>query len=83
MAILLATATFTGGQPLDGDFPYVDVTWATPYSAVGAYRVFAGVGVTDSNGAIVINLKSKSTTGVRVLASDQFTGSVELIAMDT
>ena len=82
MATQSVTATFTGAQSLDGDFPYVDITWTSAYASVGVYRIFAGTAITDANGVIVVNLKNKSTTGVRVLASDQFTGSVELTAVD-
>ena len=82
MAIQTQTATFTGAQPLDGDLPYIDVTWPTAYASASAYRVVCGAVVADALGTIAINLKSKAGATVRVTASDQFTGSVELISFD-
>ena len=82
MAIQSAQATFNGAQPLDGDTPYVDITWTSAYTTTTAYRVAHGVNVTDSGGPIAVNFKTKTTTGIRVLVSDQFTGTVEIVAYD-
>lgn len=82
MAIQTTTATFNGAQSLDGVLPFVDVTWPVSYSSSGSYRVSLGVNITDGGGVIVISFKSKTASGLRVLASDQFTGTVELVAYD-
>jgi hypothetical protein len=80
MALQTATATFNGAQSLDGDLPYIDVTWPTAYSSSSVYRV--ALGVNTSDGPLAIMFKSKTASGVRVLASDQFSGTVELVAYD-
>lgn len=82
MAIQTATAAFTGAQSLDGDLPYVDVTWPTAYVSATVYRVVCGPVVTDALGTIAINLKNKAGATVRVTASGQFTGTVELVSFD-
>lgn len=82
MAIQSAQATFNAAQPLDGDLPYIDVTWTSAFTTTASYRVALGVNVSDGAGPIAINFKTKTTTGIRVLASDQFTGTVELVAYD-
>jgi hypothetical protein len=82
MAINPITATFNGAQPLDGDFPYVDITWPTAYASASAYRIAFGANLTDGNGALSIFFKNKAGSGVRVCATDQFTGTVELTPYD-
>lgn len=82
MATQSITATFTGAQPLDGDVPYIDVTWPSAYPSASVYRISAGAIVTDGNGTMTVCLKSKTATGVRVFAADQFVGTVELLAFD-
>lgn len=82
MAVQTATATFNGAQPLSGGLPYVDVTWTTAYSSASAYRISEGVNITDSDGPISVIHGSKTASGVRVFASAQFSGTVELIAVD-
>lgn len=82
MATQTATATFNGAQPLDGDLPFIDITWGTAYASAAAYQIAKGEVVTDGSGPIVANFKTKTATGVRVTVSDQFTGTVELTAVD-
>lgn len=82
MAVQTQTATFNGAQPLSGGLPYVDVTWTTAYANSSAYRVSEGVNVSDGAGPVAIVFGSKTGAGVRVFASMQFTGTVELIAFD-
>jgi hypothetical protein len=82
VAIQTATATFTGAQLLDGDLPYIDIVWTTTYASPASYRVVCGPVITDSLGTIAINLKNKYSNAVRVTASDQFVGTVELISFD-
>lgn len=82
MAIQTATATFNGAQPLDGDQPYVDLTWPTAYASASVYRLGDGPNVTDGNGGVSVNFKNKTGSGVRVIVSDQFVGTVEVTAYD-
>ena len=79
-SVQVGAATFNGANSLDGDYPYADVTWVTPYASAAAYRIaIAGI-VNDGGGMISVNLKSKTASGVRVYVSAQFTGVVELHA---
>lgn len=80
MSVQNATATFNGAQSLDGDYPYVDITWPVAYDLAADYVVLDGVLATLP---VTCWLKSGSQTasGVRVLAIDQFTGSVVLTAV--
>lgn len=84
MATQTTIATFTGAEPLDGDFPYVDLTFGTAYASAAAYQAFPGVAVSDGSGAIVAWIKASSVTasGLRVLVSEQFTGTVAVITSD-
>lgn len=86
MAVTPQTAaTFNGAQPLDGDNPYVDVTLSAAYSSASAYGVQLSINLTDaSSGIPTISIKasSKSTTGFRILASDQWSGTVEITTWD-
>lgn len=74
-AIYTRTATFDGTQPLDGDQPYVDVSWPS-LGTLANVRIGTGVQVDDGNGQIGANHKSLTLTGCRVLASAHFTGKV-------
>ncbi len=74
------TATFNGAQSLDGDYPYVDITWTTAFSSAGAYIIV------DGPSAVLpvvcwVKSGSKTASGCRVLAADQFTGDFVLIAV--
>lgn len=80
MAFQTAFATFNSAQPLDGDYPYIDVTWSVPYASSSSYRVFKGE--ITSGAAVIVNFKSKAAGTIRVIASDQWTGTVELVAVD-
>ena len=80
MAIQSRTANFTGAEPLDGELPFIDITWPTAYAAPEAYRIAHGVTINDGGGPVVVNVKNKTSTGVRVIASGQFVGTVEVTA---
>lgn len=80
-AIRQATATFTGAEPLDGDQPYVDVTWAA-MGTLGNVRIMIGTQVDDGGGTIAPNFKSLTLTGCRVLAPAQFVGKVYVTAVE-
>jgi hypothetical protein len=75
-----AQAEFDGTQSLDGDFPYVDVTWDEAYAAAADYLVLLGM---SADGPVHCWIKdgTKTTTGCRVLAVDHFTGTVALTAV--
>lgn len=84
MALQITSATFNGAQPLDGDYPYVDVSGLS-YSGASAYGIRLSVTMTDvSSGLVTVVVKSssKSGSGFRILASDQFSGTVEVETWD-
>ena len=73
-----ATATFNGAQPLSGDYPYVDITWSVAFASAGVYRIALGL-CAPSSGMVGVMFDLKAGAGVRVLVTDQFTGTIELI----
>lgn len=78
-ALQITIATFTGAEPLDGDFPYVEITFAEPYDSADDYEVFYGANVDDENAvALRTPLAHRTATGLRVYAPDQFTGTVPI-----
>lgn len=75
-------ATFNGAQSLDGINPYVDITWPVAWTSAAAYRITGLTPIiTSSAGLITANVKNKTASGCRVLVSDQFTGTVELVSL--
>lgn len=73
MAFQDASATFTGSEA------YVDITWPAAYVS---YQIAQSVLVTDGSGDVVVNVINKTSTGVRVVPSAPFTGSVYLLAYE-
>lgn len=82
MATQTTTAAFNGAQPLDGDFPYVDITFATAYDDEDRYAEVGGVAVDSGGVAVWVKESSRTGTGLRLLAADQFTGTVRVITVD-
>jgi hypothetical protein len=78
MAIQTAVATFTGAEDS------VAVTWSSPFSS-SPTLITAGVVISDSGGAVAIDIPSASVTGAgcTVETSARFAGAVELIASGT
>lgn len=84
MATQVTVVTFTALEPLDGDFPYVDVEIETPYSDADAYATFFGKSISDGGGAVDVWIKdgTLAADGFRLLASAPFEGTVFLIHVD-
>lgn len=84
MAAQATIATFTAAEPLDGDFPYVDITFGTAYASASVYAAVLGVEFSDGYGPIEVWIKESSVTasGLRLLAADQFAGTVTVITVD-
>ncbi len=80
MVVQSVVAEFDETQSLDGDYPYVDVTWDEAFDAADDYLILSGV---SAAAPVICWVKdgTKTTTGCRVLAVDQFTGSVALTAV--
>lgn len=76
-----AVAPFTGAEPLDGDLPYVDVTWPT-FGTLANVKFETGLQVDDGAGPLFINLKNVTLTGCRVVASAQFVGKVYVLGVE-
>jgi hypothetical protein len=77
------TATFTGVED-GGAVPWPIASWPTPLSTVVGYDVIAGPAkVTGTNFPLVVSADatSKTSTGVRVMSSYPFTGSVDVKAI--
>jgi len=77
-----AEAEFNGAQSLDGEYPYVDITWPVAYASNAAYRVTYGIEIA-SGGLIpvIAYVKTGAGASLRVYASAQFTGTVVLTAI--
>lgn len=84
MAIQSQQVTFTGAEPLDGDFPYIDVVIAAPYSDPDAYFALLGQAVDDGGGPVAVWIEdtSRAENGFRILAAEQFSGTVSVVTVD-
>ncbi len=80
MAIRTALAEFDGTQLYDGDFPYVDVTWDVAIDVDQDFIILVGT-LAASPIDCWVKAGSEDETGCRVLAVDQFTGTVSLTAV--
>jgi hypothetical protein len=79
MAIQSQTATFTGAEP------YIDITWDDAY---GDFKLFCGVTTVDES-VISVSLANPAdptlppdNTGVRVVPSALFEGTVEVVNLE-
>lgn len=75
-------ATFGGSDPVDSNGNvYRDLTFALAYTAAAAWAPMDGV--TSSSGGVAVWIEESSRTGAgcRVMASDQFTGTVPVISI--
>lgn len=84
MATQTTIVTFTDSEPLDGDHPYIDVEFETPYFDEDSYAETFGISLGDDAGAVTVWIKdsSRTGTGFRLLASAQFIGDVKINTTD-
>lgn len=79
----IVTLQWTGAEPLDGGFPFQDVTWVTTtFPSAAAYGVF--VSPASASGPVSVWEKpgARTATGTRILASDQFVGTNDVEAKE-
>ena len=82
MAIQVALASFTGADPLDGGYPYVDVVYPVAYVNPTDYVAFPGLQATAPL-SFWIKDGSQTTTGCRVQAIDQVVATLAVVLVDT